>query len=152
MKKWIIALIAALSFSSLADAASFGVKLGFPLGVQYSTFDPNEGTGFRIAVLSSFFLDVRGQVDFIFGRIALSPDLPLSFYYGAGGHVGLGFYGLGLFLGAQGTLGLEYLLQPGLSIGTDISAGVSIYPAGFGGPIAPILPYFGGGLFLNFKI
>jgi hypothetical protein len=148
MKKWIIALIATLSFTSLADAASFGVRLGYPIGVQYTTTDPgNAAGGFRIALNTFFFGDVTLQADYFFGSVPLSTDVPLSIYFGAGAHAGYFFFG-SLRFGAQATGGLEYLLQPNLSLGVDLSLGLSFW-LNFA---FPIQPYFGGSFFVNFKI
>jgi hypothetical protein len=147
MKKWIIALVAAFGFAaSQADAASFGVRLGYPIGVQYTSTDPGDAAGgFRIALNTFFFFDATLQADYFFGSIALSPGVPLTLYYGAGAHVGLIFAG-GLRFGAQATGGLEYLLQPSISLGIDLSLGVSYWTAGF------VAPYYGGSFFANFKI
>ena len=149
MKKWIIALVAALGFAatqSQADAASFGVRLGYPIGVQYTSTDPgNAAGGFRVALNTFFFLDAVLQADYFFVSIPLGTNLPLSLYAGAGAHVGL-LFGGGLEFGAQATGGLEYLLQPSISLGIDLSLGISYYTVGF------ISPYFGGAFFANFKI
>jgi hypothetical protein len=153
MKKWIIALVAALGFAaSQADAASFGVRLGYPIGVQYTSTDPgNAAGGFRIALNTFFFFDATLQGDYFFGSVPLGTGLPLSLYYGAGAHVGYLFYG-GFRFGAQATGGLEYLLQPTISLGIDLSLGVSFYTAGALGTAGFIAPYFGGSFFANFKI
>ncbi len=153
MKKWIIALVATLGFAvSQADAASFGVRLGFPLGVQYTSTDTgNAAGGFRIALESFFFVNAELQADYFFGSVSLGTNLPLSLYYGAGAHVGYYFYG-GLDFGVQGTAGLEYLLQPSISLGIDLSLGISYYTAGVLNTAGFIAPYYGGAFFANFKI
>jgi hypothetical protein len=149
MKKWIIALVATLGFAiSQADAASFGVRLGYPIGVQYTSTDPGSAAGgFRIALNTFFFADIRLQGDYFFGSIPLSTTAPLSLYYGAGAHAGYGFFGY-FIVGVQGTGGIEYLLQPSLSLGLDLSLGISFWP---GFPF-PVQPYYGGSFFVNFKI
>ena len=152
MKKWIIALIAALSFTSLADAASFGVRLGYPIGVQYTSTDPgNAAGGFRIALNTFFFFDATLQADYFFGSIAPAAGVPLTIYFGAGAHAGYLFFG-GFRFGAQATGGLEYLLQPGLSLGADLSLGLSFFTATGVGLAGGLSPYFGGSFFVNFKI
>ena len=149
IKKWIIGLVAVAGLSSPALADSFGVRLGYPVGVQYSTSNPgSEGSGFRVAV-NSFFYNVLVQADYMFGRISLSDSLPLGLFYGAGAHVGFGFgFFSGIQVGAQGTIGVEYLIQPGLSAGVDASIGIDFIP----GLSTPILPYYGGSLFVAFKL
>jgi hypothetical protein len=145
MKKLLIVLIAILGISASANAQSFGIKL---IGVQYNTFDPGRGTGLQIA-LSTLFFDTTLEVNYIFGRENLSDDRKLSLFYGAGGHAGfLGFFGIGGAFGAQAVVGIEYLLQPSTSIGVSLHPGITIYLAGG----ALVLPHFGGGLFVNFKI
>ena len=141
----LVAMFALLNTSALAD--SFGVRLGYPVGVQYNTTDPGEtGSGFRVAI-ESYFVNVLVQGDLMLGRIKLGDNLPLNLFYGVGAHVGFGFYS-SFLVGAQGTVGVEYLIQPGLSVGVDASGGVSFYP----GFTTPIQPYYGGSLFFNFKL
>ncbi len=145
MRKVLIILAIVLGLSASANAQSFGVKL---LGVQYNTFDPGRGTGLQIALSTLFFsFDLEGN--YIIGRETLSADRAFSLFYGAGVHAGfVGFFSFGVFgFGAHGIIGLEYLLQPGLSLGVSLHPGISFYLNNVG-----ILPYFGGGLFLNFKI
>jgi hypothetical protein len=147
MKKWLIAIIVMLGFAASANAQSFGVKL---IGVQYNSFDPGRGTGFQVT-LGTFFISTDLEVNLILGRTALSDDNKFTLYYGAGAHVGfLGFFGIGgvFGVGAHGVVGLEYLLQPSLSFGLAIHPGLTFYP----GAGIPILFYYSGGLFLNFRI
>jgi hypothetical protein len=147
MKKWLLALVVMLGFAASANAQSFGVKL---IGAQYNSFDPGRGTGFQIT-LGTLFVSTDIEFNLILGRIPLSDDNKLTFYYGAGAHAGfLGFLGVGgvFGFGAHGVLGLEYLLQPSLSLGLALHPGVSLYL----GSAIPVFFYYSGGLFLNFKI
>jgi hypothetical protein len=151
LKKLLIGLIAFLMFASPSFAQSFGVRLGYPIGVQYSTANPGkQGTGFRIAVESFFFINVEVQADLMFGQIELAKGTPLTLFYGAGLHAGFVFLGW-VEIGAQGTVGLEYLLQPGLSLFLDASLGISLNlgtPVGIG----LISPYYGGAFGISFKV
>ncbi len=148
LKKLLIGLIAFLMFASPSFAQSFGVRLGYPFGVQYSTANVGQqGSGFRVALETSFFAGLNLQADLMLGRIKLGDTAPLGLYYGAGAHVGFIFTGQ-IFLGLQATIGLEYLLQPGLSLGADFSGGVSFLP----GAATAIAPYFGGAFLIIFKI
>ncbi len=145
MRKILIVLAIVLGLSASASAQSFGVKL---LGVQYNTFDPGRGTGLQVA-LSTLFFSFDLEVNYIIGRETISDDRKFSLFYGAGAHAGfLGFFSFGAIgFGAHGIVGLEYLIQPSTSIGVSLHPGISFYTQGFG-----VLPYFGGGLFVNFKI
>ncbi len=146
MKKWLIAIIVMLGFAASANAQSFGVRL---IGAQYNTFDPGKGTGLQVAVGTLFFsFDL--EVNYIIGRQTISDDKKFSFFYGAGVNAGfLGFFSFGaLGIGAHGVLGLEYLLQKDLSLGLSLHPGIRFYL----GSASFVAPYFGGGLFLNFKI
>ena len=154
MKKWIIALVAAFGFAaSPAFADSFGVRLGLPIGVQYQNFNPGEGTGFRIALGTYFFQNIEAQFDLILGRIPLGTLDNFTAFYGAGAHAGFWFgYFLGGYfnVGPQVTGGLEYLLQPGLSIGADLSLGLDLQ---FGNSLVSLIGfYYGGSFFVNFKL
>ncbi len=148
MKKFIIALIATLGLASPAFADSFGVRLGYPLGVQY-TMDNNlfgAGTGLRVAATLPYSFNAVGlQVDAILGKIPISSVQGLNAFYGAGLHGEFGFAST-FGIGAQVTGGLEYGLTNQISIGVDASGGITYW---FG---AGILPYYGGALFVNFKI
>jgi hypothetical protein len=148
MKKFLILLVAILGISASANAQSFGVKL---IGVQYNTFDPGKGSGLQVA-LSTLFFSFDLEVNYIIGRENLSDDRKFTFFYGAGAHAGfLGVFTFGTFgVGAHGIVGLEYLIQPSLSLGVSLHPGLSIY---FGSGVGTFVsPYFGGGLFVNFKI
>ncbi len=150
MKKWLILLVAILGFSASANAQSFGVKF---IGVQYNTFNPGVGTGLQITLSTLFFsFDVEGN--FILGRIPLTADKKFTLYYGAGLNAGfLGFFSFGAFgFGGHGVLGLEYLLQPSTSIGVALHPGIRYYLTGSVNNAGFISPYFGGSLFVNFKI
>jgi hypothetical protein len=151
LKKLLIGLVAFLMFASPSFAQSFGVRLGFPIGVQYSSANPGlQGTGFRVALETSFFLDVNLQADLMLGQIELSKGTPLTLFYGAGLHAGFIF--LGWFdVGAQGTIGLEYLLQPGISLFVDASLGLSFNFGTLVG-VGLISPYFGGAFGVSFKL
>jgi hypothetical protein len=149
LKKLLIGLIAFLMFASPSFAQSFGVRLGYPFGVQYSTAGVGQqGSGFRIALETAFFAGINLQADLMLGRVPLGgKGVPLSLYFGAGAHVGFIFTG-NFFVGAQGTIGLEYVLQPTISLGVDFSGGISFFP----GFITPILPYYGGAFLVIFKL
>jgi hypothetical protein len=151
MKKWLIALIVMLGFAASANAQSFGVRL---IGAQYNTFDPGKGTGLQIAVSTFFFGSIDLEVNYLLGRIDLSDDNKFTFYYGAGAHAGFGLGVLsgGFGVGAHGVLGLEYLLQPTLSFGVSVHPGLTFVPGLSGMGFSPIVFYYGGLLFLNFKI
>ncbi len=148
LKKLLIGLIAFLMFASPSMAQSFGVRLGYPIGVQYSTANPGkQGTGFRVALEYAFYGGIGLQADLMLGQIPLGQSLPLTLFYGVGPHVGIGFAG-GFSLGAQGTIGLEYLVQSGLSLFIDASLGLDI---NLGGGSA-VTPYYGGTFGISFKL
>jgi hypothetical protein len=151
MKKWLIAIIVMLGFAASANAQSFGVRL---IGAQYNTFDPGRGTGFQIAVSTFFFGSIDLEANLILGRIGLSDDNKFSLYYGAGAHVGFGLstFNAGFGVGAHGVVGIEYLLQPSLSFGVSVHPGLTFVPGLIGTVLSPIQFYYGGLLFLNFKI
>lgn len=145
MKKWLIAIIVMFGFAASANAQSFGIKL---IGAQYNSFDPGRGTGFQVT-LGTFFGSTDLELNFILGRIPLSDDNKFTLFYGAGAHAGfIGFFGFGgaFGVGAHGIVGIEYLLQPSLSLGLALHPGLSFY---FG---SGAFFYYSGGLFLNFKI
>jgi hypothetical protein len=131
MKKFIFAVIGLIALGSTGFADSFGVRLGFPLGIQYNTFDPGQGTGFR-ASLNTFIFRSTLQGDYIFGRVENLADINnLSLYYGGGLHVGIwngsntgptSFFG-----GVQATTGVEYIIQPGVSAFVDLGGAVSYF-------------------------
>jgi hypothetical protein len=150
MKKWLIVLLSFFALSAGAQAQSFGVKL---LGVQYNTFDPGKGTGLQIA-LGTFFFSTDLELNFLLGRIPLTTDQKFTFYYGAGAHVGaLGIFSFSAFgVGAHGVLGVDYILQPGLAVGVSWHPGVTYYFNGLGVGASPLFFYYGGGLYLQFKI
>jgi hypothetical protein len=144
MKKWLILLVAVLGFSASANAQSFGVRL---LGVQYNTFNPGTGTGLQLGV-STLFYSFDIEANFLLGRIPLVADKKFTFYYGAGLNAGFDGFGFSTFgFGGHGVLGAEYLLQPTTSIGVAFHPGVRYYLSALG-----LRPYFGGFLFVNFKI
>jgi hypothetical protein len=157
----LVAMFALLNTSALAD--SFGVRLGYPLGVQYTS-----GESFRISgYVNPFFgLGIGIQGDLILGSIkSLANTEGLNLYYGAGANAGYYTYANGsifsysyLNIGVQGTGWVEYSLTPTLSVFVDASVGIdygiSLGSTGvlgattFGG----ISPYYGGALGLNFKL
>jgi hypothetical protein len=153
LKKLLIGLIAFLMFASPSFAQSFGVRLGYPLGVQYSTGDVGQqGTGFRIAAGTFFFAGIEVQADLMLGQIKLGDSAPLTLFYGAGLHAGF-FFGnalvqSGFSFGPQGTIGLEYVLQKGLSLFVDTSLGLDIVL----GSSSPIQFYYSGAFGISFKI
>ena len=149
LKKLLIGLVAFLMFASPSFAQSFGVRLGYPFGVQYSTGDVGkQGTGFRIAVGTFFFSGIEVQADLMLGQIKLGDGAPLTLFYGAGLHAGYSFF-FGYFgFGPQGTIGLEYVLQKGLSLFFDTSIGVDIN-LGFS---LPVTVYVAGTFGISFKI
>jgi hypothetical protein len=158
----LVAMFALFNTSALAD--SFGVRLGYPLGVQYTS-----GEAFRISgYVNPFFgLGIGIQGDLILGSIKkLANTEGLNLYYGAGANAG--YYTYSAFnnlysysylnVGVQGTGWVEYALTPTLSVFVDASVGidygVSLGSSGvltginYGG----IAPYYGGALGLNFKL
>jgi hypothetical protein len=157
----LVAMFALFNTSALAD--SFGVRLGYPLGVQYTS-----GESFRIAgYVSPFFgLGIGVQGDLILGSIKKVGGVnDLNVYYGAGANAGYFTYSLGstysysyLNLGVQGTGWIEYSITPTLSVFLDASLGID-YGIGLGGSGAltginygGIAPYYGGAFGLNFKL
>jgi hypothetical protein len=145
MKKWLIVLLSLFAFSAGAQAQSFGVKF---IGVQYNTFNPGQGTGLQFT-LGTLIGSTDLEVNLLLGRIALTTDKKFTFYYGAGAHVGA--FGLFRFadfgVGAHGVLGVDYLLQPGLALGVGFHPGITYYFSSIG-----FWFYYGGGLYLQFKI
>ena len=156
----LVAMFALFNTSALAD--SFGVRLGYPLGVQYTS-----GESFRIAgYVSPFFgLGLGVQGDLILGSIKKVGGVDeLNAYYGAGVHAGYYTYSFGsvysysyVNVGAQGTGWLEYSLTPTLSVFLDASLGIDygiplgitgVYTGAYGG----LNGYYGGALGLNFKL
>jgi hypothetical protein len=149
LKKLLIGLIAFLMFASPSMAQSFGIRLGYPVGVQYSTANPGkQGTGFRVAIETFFFANVQLQADLMLGQIELAKGTPLTLFYGAGLHAGFGFAASYFYVGPQVTLGLEYLLQPSISLVLDCSLGLDLQ-FGFGNLIGF---YYGGAFGISFKI
>jgi hypothetical protein len=152
----LVAMFALFNSSALAD--SFGVRLGYPLGVQYTS-----GETFRIAGYINPFIGLSVG-DLILGSLKdLGNTSGLNLYYGAGANVDYYSYGyltynLSLLrLGVQGTGWLEYSLTPTLSVFVDASVGIDygialsntvIAGYSYGG----ILPYYAGALGLNFKL
>jgi hypothetical protein len=156
----LVVMFALFNTSALAD--SFGVRLGYPLGVQYTS-----GESFRIAgYISPFFgLGLGVQGDLILGSIKNVGGVDnLSVYYGAGAHAGYYTYSFGSTysysyanIGAQGTAWIEYGFTPTLSVFLDASLGIDygiqlgttgVYTGtygGFGG-------YYATALGLNFKL
>ncbi len=149
LKKLLIGLIAFLMFASPSFAQSFGIRLGYPIGIQYSSANPgNQGTGFRIALESFFFANIGIQGDLMLGQIELTKNAPLTLFYGVGLHAGLGFAGSYFYVGPQGTIGLEYLLQPSISLFLDWSLGLDLQ-FGLGNLIGF---YYGGAFGISFKV
>jgi hypothetical protein len=157
----LVAMFALFNSSALAD--SFGVRLGYPLGVQYTS-----GESFRIAgYISPFFgLGIGVQGDLILGSIKnIGKTEGLNAYYGAGANAGYFTYSFGSIysysyvnLGVQGTGWLEYSFTPTLSVFLDASLGID-YGIALGGSgslaginYGGIAPYYGGALGLNFKL
>jgi hypothetical protein len=149
LKKLLIGLIAFLMFASPSFAQSFGIRLGYPVGVQYSSANPGkQGTGFRVALETFFFANVQVQADLMLGQIELAKGTPLTLFYGAGLHAGFGFAASYFYVGPQVTLGLEYLLQPSISLFLDWSLGLDLQ-FGFGNLIGF---YYGGAFGISFKV
>ena len=148
LKKLLIGLVAFLMFASPSFAQSFGIRLGYPIGIQYSSANPGlQGTGFRVALETYFFSGVTLQADIMLGQIQLAKgQLPISLFYGVGPHISLGFGG-GISAGVQGTIGVELLIQPGLSGFVDFSPGIDFSFSGAG-----IFFYYAGAFGLSFKI
>jgi hypothetical protein len=157
----LVAMFALFNTSALAD--SFGVRLGYPLGVQYTS-----GESFRISgYVNPFYgLGIGVQGDLILGSIKdLAKVDGLNLFYGAGANAGYYTYANGsiysfsyLSLGVQGTGWVEYSLTPTLSVFVDASVGIdyginlSSSGALTGINIGGIVPYYGGALGLNFKL
>ena len=155
----LVAMFALFNSSALAD--SFGVRLGYPLGVQYTA-----GESFRIAgYVNPFYgLGLGVQGDLILGSIKnLAKVEGLNLYYGAGAHAGYYTYsflnaGYSSFdLGAQGTVWIEYPLTPTISVFGDTSIGIDYgidlgkyggYSTAYGG----LGLYSTGAIGFNFKL
>jgi hypothetical protein len=156
----LVAMFALFNSSALAD--SFGVRLGYPLGVQYTS-----GESFRIAGYVSPFvgLGLGVQGDLILGSIKnLAKTEGLNLYYGAGAHAGYYTYSFGSIysysyanVGAQGTGWLEYSFTPTLSVFLDASLGIDYgIPLGttgtYLGTYGGLGGYYATALGLNFKL
>jgi hypothetical protein len=156
----LVAMFALFNTSALAD--SFGVRLGYPLGVQYTS-----GESFRIAGYINPFLGLGlgVQGDLILGSIKNVGSVDnLNVYYGAGAHVGY-YSSSSRFtynysyanIGAQGTAWIEYAFTPTLSAFLDASLGVDFgiplgASAGFTGAYGGFDGYYATALGLNFKL
>jgi len=151
-----LATVSALSSSALAD--SFGIRLGSPLGVQYTLDNAiGRGTDLRLSGYVSPFYGVLGvglQADALTSR-PLGDNRGLSLFYGGGANLeyvgGTGFSAFGL--GVQGTGGISYKLDSSISLFADLSLGANFYTGGssFYG-YNGILPYYGGAVGVSFKL
>ena len=146
--------VAALSSSALAD--SFGIRLGAPLGVQY-TVDNGLGRGQDLRIsgyVSPFFnvLIAGVQGDLLVDR-PLGDNRDFSLFYGGGAHFnivsssGVSAFGLGI----QGTGGISYRLDSSISLFADVSLGLDYYTGNIAG-YSGIGPSYGGAIGINFRL
>ncbi|HEX2865188.1 MAG TPA: hypothetical protein VHN99_11510 [Deinococcales bacterium] len=145
MKKLLAGAVVVLGLSSLAsvaDAASFGIRTGWPslLGVQY-TMDDN--AGLRL-IAGTTFGNLAVQGDYLM-HMPLSTVQNLSLYYGGGANADI-FFGGSISFGVQGTFGVEYAFTPTLSAFWDASLGLD-YNTLFG-----IGAFYGTGVGINFRV
>ena len=169
MKKFILMLIVFLSLSGLAQANSFGIRLGAPLGLQY-TFDDvfGAGTGLRISGIAIPFGGVYffTQADALLGHTPLNETGSFNFFYGAGLHViwiSLSQVSAGntisvntFDIGPHGLAGLEYKISPWTSLTLDAGLGLSFYTSsgsalGSSKNASGIRLYYSIGLAIDFK-
>jgi opacity protein-like surface antigen len=155
----LLAAVAVATLSSSAFADSFGVRFGYPLGIQYTaenSFGKEKDLRISGAVLplgGLFLGEVQG--DYLINK-PLGDTKGLNLFYGGGAHISfLSGYGSTLFApGGQFTGGLEFKLDKTLSIFLDTSVGVSYYVGSYGfiGYDLGIGYYTRGALGLNFKL
>jgi|GEM_PF-1865714 len=146
--------VSALSSSALAD--SFGIRLGAPLGVQY-TIDNGLGRNQDLRIsgyVSPFFgvLIAGVQGDLLMDR-PLGDNRDLSLFYGGGAHFDVvsGYGATAFGLGVQGTGGISYQLDRSISLFADVSLGVNFYTGNIAG-YTGFGPSYGGAIGVNFKL
>jgi hypothetical protein len=169
MKKFVLMLLIFLSFSGLAQANSFGIRLGASLGLQY-TFDNvfGAGTGLRISGIAIPFGGIYffTQADALLGYTPLNETGSFNFFYGGGLHIiwiSLSQVSFGstvsvntFDIGPHGLAGLEYKISPWTSLTLDGGLGLSFY-TGSGSTLGStknasgIRVYFSIGLAIDFK-
>ncbi len=159
MKKYlVVAVVGLTTLSSSALADSFGVRLGYPLGLQYTaenTFGKEKDL--RIAATFSPFygdLEIGVQADYLINK-PLGDTKGLNFFYGGGVHFNLATFGSysSFAPGAQFTGGLEFKLDKNLSVFLDTSVGASFYTGSYYSyRYSGLQPYYEGALGLNFKL
>jgi hypothetical protein len=132
MKKSIAVLLIALAFTSSAQADSWGLRLGYPLGLQYTidnSFGSNTGLRIVAGVTPIGGILVNGQIDALFARPDLSTGGALGTYFGGGAHL---FYvssnsefGSASIstAGVQATGGLEFAFNPSISAFIEANGG-----------------------------
>ncbi len=169
MKKVFLMLIVFLSISGLAQANSFGIRLGAPIGAQF-TFDDvfGVGTGLRISGIAIPFGGIYffTQADALLGHTPLNESGSFNFFYGAGLHViwisltQVAFGGtvnINTFdIGPHGLAGLEYKISPWVSLTLDAGLGLSFYTgsgsaSGSSTSASGVRVYFSAGLAIDFK-
>ena len=158
MKKTLLltALVTTAALSSSALADSFGIRLGVPLGVQY-TIDNGLGRGqdLRISGYVSPFSNVLiagVQGDLLVDR-PLGDNRDFSLFYGGGAHLSIvSSSGVSAFgLGVQGTGGISYRLDRSISLFADVSLGLDFYTGNIAG-YSGIGPSYGGAIGINFRL
>jgi hypothetical protein len=152
LKTFLLAAGISVAMASPAFATSFGVRLGYPLGVQYSTGGAFTKETLRISA-NFYFSSLSIQGDYLFLRddLKLQGISGLGYFIGAGVHAGsyIGVYSGALGIGAQVTGGLEYKINDTLSAFLDTSAGLDF---NIGTYYAPLTPYYAGTIGINFKL
>jgi hypothetical protein len=159
MKKWIITLIAALGFATLAQpasaqtyvgphlGASFAGGFGFGFGGQFGVKNAlGQNLGLRglvtLAPVGVLVINIEGDVVY---DLPISSVTGLNLYFGGGPAVGIvlgggGGFGFGLNLVA----GIEYLFTPTISGFFELNPGFTFVPGFFFG--------FGSRIGANFRI
>jgi hypothetical protein len=160
LKTFLLAAGVSVAMASPAFADSFGVRLGYPLGVQYSTGGAFTKENLRIAVnLNPFLgLGIGAQGDWYFLQDDIATVKGLNYKVGAGPQAS--FYSFGSLLysytyfsvGAHVSGGLEYKLSDTLSAFVDTAAGLDFRFGDFGTYASFIGPFYGGSIGLNFKL
>jgi len=122
----VVMLMAVLAFGSFGMAQKFGVYTGYGydglIGGQY--YSGNLRLSVGITPIVGF--GVMGSVDYIFDKIALSDEEPISFYYGAGAGAGfMSFLGVsGFMIQGHGLGGIMYdLSNSNMSLFAELGVG-----------------------------
>jgi hypothetical protein len=153
-----LAAVAVATLSSSAFADSFGVRLGYPLGIQY-TAENSFGKEKDLRISGTFSpyygdLEIGVQADYLINK-PLGDTKGLNFFYGGGVHINLATFGSysAFAPGGQFTAGLEFKLDKTLSIFLDTSVGASFYTGSYYYyRYSGLQPYYAGSLGLNFKL